>query len=762
MPIPSATFSSGVLSLASNGASTASIERTVTTTSPNVRHALNIAVTRGPVKLSVVSVPSDADLIEEQTLRTGNHSLSFVPVESQFKIKLATQDNAIRIVSSMTIAPAGDLSVPSPWPEDVFYKLSRSQSGNVLYVADGVGPIRRVERRSNTSWSIVDVENTDGPWRSPNLNAALTLTPSQRGGVGTLTASKSFFKAGHVGAIFKIAHSGQAQAAIVTGGDQWSTPIKVTGVGASRALRWSVAGTFTGTLRLQQSIGNTLSFTNVGSTAAAGSFTYNDGLDNNVIYYRVGAAAGDFTSGTATASIEFDIGSTVGIARVTEYTSPTVVAMEVLSPFAKATASTDWSEGAWSTYRGWPKAITLFDGRLWAVRGDEIWGSQSDGFESFLPGDKASDAISRAIATGDVNQCRWLMSLSRLMVGTEGAEASVKSSNFDEPLTPTNNTIKDTSTYGTADIAPLRIDTQGLFVERSEYRVYQIVYDVQAQDYVSRNMMRLNKRIGKPGIKQLAVARQPDTRVYMIRADGQCVVMLYDLADNATGFCRLVTNGAFESVCVLPGIGEDQVFFVVRRQFGNEQRRYYEKLSSFDIETAADAIRLDSAVRRDGVESPVITGLDHLEGRTVAVWADGARHEDRVVTGAQITLDRIYEKVAVGESYDSLYRSSKLAIAAQAGTALTQMKRATHFAPILVNSTANLEYGGDFDEMDRIDDRAADVDWDDGIGLADFELEPIPIPGGHKRDKRVCLRASGPAPISVAGFVLGVQTNENT
>ena len=33
--------------------------------------------------------------------------------------------------------------------------------------------------------------------------------------------------------------------------------------------------------------------------------------------------------------------------------------------FAAVSASTEWSEGAWSDARYWPKAVELFDGRLW-------------------------------------------------------------------------------------------------------------------------------------------------------------------------------------------------------------------------------------------------------------------------------------------------------------------------------------------------------------------------------------------------------------
>jgi hypothetical protein len=44
----------------------------------------------------------------------------------------------------------------------------------------------------------------------------------------------------------------------------------------------------------------------------------------------------------------------------------------------------------------------------------------------------------------------------------------------------------------------------------------------------------------------------------------------------------------------------------------------------------------------------VMTGLGHLEGRTVSILADGNVHPQRAVTGGQVTLDRPYSVVHVG------------------------------------------------------------------------------------------------------------------
>jgi hypothetical protein len=52
-----------------------------------------------------------------------------------------------------------------------------------------------------------------------------------------------------------------------------------------------------------------------------------------------------------------------------------------------------------------------------------------------------------------------------------------------------------------------------------------------------------------------------------------------------------------------------------------------------------------------GVAVPVITGLDHLDGMTVAILANGFVLDRQVVSGGQITLPANYSKVHVGLPY---------------------------------------------------------------------------------------------------------------
>ena len=61
---------------------------------------------------------------------------------------------------------------------------------------------------------------------------------------------------------------------------------------------------------------------------------------------------------------------------------------------------------------------------------------------------------------------------------------------------------------------------------------------------------------------------------------------------------------------------------------------------------------VDDGINTTGTDMTTITGLDHLEGETVAILADGASMSERVVSSGSITLDYPCQSVTVGRPYD--------------------------------------------------------------------------------------------------------------
>lgn len=632
---------------------------------------------------------------------------------------------------------------------------------------------RRIERRDDNSWSVVLYQPEDGPFRIPNLDN-IRLTPSALTGLITLTASRALFRSGHAGALFKITSIGQQVEVDVTAEAQWSDPIRVTGVGSSRDISVTRAGTWSATVTLQRSVGEIGAWADVETYTTNATATYNDGLDNQVIFYRIGVDTGDYTSGTAELNLTYTSGGITGIVRILPGPSPTSAQAIVLKALGSTSASEDWSEGVWSDYRGWPSAVTIYEGRLWWAGNDRIIGSVSDAYESFdeeIEGD--SGPINRTIGFGPVDVINWLLPAQYLLAGTEGSELSIRSTAFDEPLTPTAFQIKEIETQGSASVQAVKIGTRAMMVQRSGLRVYQLAYDGVSSDYGATDLTELVPEIGDPGIVGMAVQRQPDTRVHCWRSDGTAAVLVSQPAENVTCWIEVETDGSIEDAAVLPGTTEDAVYYVVKRIIGGATVRYLEKFA-LESECRGGALnkQADSFIVYSQSASSTITGLSHVEGESVVVWDNGICLADEngdiatfVVSGGSITVTNggeAYEATqgVVGLFYSAPYYSTKLAYGAAGGTALTQPKRVNALGLILANTHAQgIQFGADADHLSKMHQVEGGKRVDQDSIWSHYDYRPSHIDDTWSTDSRVYLLAQAPRPCTVLGMVVEMETN---
>ena len=761
----------GYMGLTGNG-SAAAIRRqqvTVVSADQNVEHALRIVIQRGPVTLKVGSSSGSDDYINETTLRTGTHSLAFTPTGSSFWIQFESRLKRQVLVNSCTVESSGVVSITAPWLEADLDNLRDSQSGDVIFVACSGYQQRRIERRATRSWSVVTYDTEDGPFRLENVTP-ITITPSALSGNITLTASAPLFRSGHVGALYRITSNGQQVSASISAQNQFTNAIRVTGVDATRVFTVSIdeVGAGANTFTLQRSLeSDTGPWTDVQQWTADVTTTYDDGLDNQIAWYRLGVKTGDYGSDTHTVSLSYTVGSIDGVVRITSFTSSTSVAAEVITDLGGTSATDTWAEGEWSTYRGFPTSVNITEGRLWWAGKDGVWGSVSDAFESFddeTEGD--SGPISRSIGSGPVDTINWILALQRLIVGGEGAEFTCKSSSFDEPLTPTNFMIKQVSTQGSAAIGAITIDKIGVYVQRGGTRVMQISYEGETGEYGSIDLTALIPEATQPRIVRMAVQRQPDTRVHCVRSDGKVAILVFDRSENVLCWSLFETDGVVEDVAVLPGAvgdSEDVVYYHVRRTINGATKRYLEQWAlESECEGSTLNKQADSFILYSGAATTTITGLDHLEAESVVVWGNGASLGSYTVSGGQITgLTSSVTSAVIGVGYTAQWKSTKLAYAAGLGTALTQRKKVQHLGVIMRNTHASgLQYGPDFTNLDDLPGTEDEADVSSTSVHSTYDEEPFEFPGSWDTDARLCLQATAPKPCNLLAAVISVETHD--
>ena len=755
----SAWQTGGYLALLGDGTNAAIRDQQVTVSNAGTEHALRLVIARGPVILRVGSTSGGDEYITEATLGTGTHSLAFT-TSGDFYIRLMNRRSFTSLVDSVAVEGAGSVELTVPYLAADLKLIRMTQSGDVLYVACGGYQQRKIERRAARSWSVVSYEPETGPFRNVNTTP-ITIAPSALTGDITLTASKAFFRSTNVGSLFRIQSSGQTVTASINAENTFTNTIRVAGVAGQRAFGITIAGTFTATLTLQYSVAEPGSWVDATTYTTVQSISYNDDLDNQIIYYRIGVKTGNFTSGPVTATLVYTSGSLTGVARVTAYTSPTVVSAVVLTDFGAVTASSDWWESIWSDRRGWPSAVALYEGRLWWFGADKSIGSISDAFEDFddnFEGD--AGPINRSIGEGPVDSICWALPMQRLIIGTQGAEFSARSSSFDEPLTPTNFNIKPASTQGSKLINAVRVDSLGIFVQRAGQRLYQLSYNLDQNDYRSEDLTIGVPDLNEIGIVHIAAQRQPDTRIHCVRTDGTAAILIFDSGENVICWVEIETDGDIEDVCVMPGTSEDAVYYVVNRTGG----RYIEKWA-LESECRGGTLnkQADSFITYSGVPTSIITGLAHLEGKSVVAWGAGKDLGTYTVSGSQITLSQQVTSCVVGLAYTAQFQSAKQAFGASMGTPLNQRKRIDHVGLILADTHyQGLEYGPDFTTMDslplveREELTAADTVWDE------YDNDMVEFPGEWSTDSRVCLQATAPRPCTILACTVSMTLNDKS
>lgn len=768
----SAWATGGYMSLIGTAYNAAIRKQTITVSGgdQNVEHALRVIVAKGKVTLRVGSADEGDQYITETTLGIGSHSLSFTPTGNVF-VKLFSYTRYATLIDSIVIESAGAMTLPTPWVEADLGLIRTDQSADVIYCACDGYQQRKIERRATRSWSIVLYQPEDGPFRPVNLTKT-TLTPSQLFGDITLTASKALFRSTHVGALFRILSVGQLVRDPLTGDNQFTNSVRVTGVGAGRNVTLFITsgGGFVGTVTLQRSIDDQSSWVDVTTyNTTLSSTVYNDGLDNQIAFYRLGFKTGDYASGTIDeAALDYPSGGTSGVLRISAVTNSTTATAYVLSELGNDSASADWSEGAWSDYRGYPTAVALAEGRLGWYGRDKFWESVSDAFEGF---DDATigDAgpISGSIGSGPVDRINWALALERIAIGGQGAEHFLVSSSLDEPLTPTNRNIKSPSNQGSAAVQAVKVDDRAIFAQRSGQRLYATGYDQATFKYITDDITKFAPDVvaedASVTITRLAVQRQPDTRVHAVLSDGTVLVEVYDKLEDVSCLLHIETDGDVEDVIVMPGTREDAVYYSVKRTINGSTVRYLEKWA-LESECVGGTLnkQADAFIIYSGVATTTITGLGHLEAATVVVWGNGKDLGTYLVSGGQITgISQAVTSAVVGLGYMADWESAKLAYAAGLGTALTQPKQVGHLGLILANTHyQGLLYGPDADHLDNLPliedgaETAADTVWDS------YDKESFELDGTWDTDSRLYLRAQAPRPATILGAILSIETND--
>jgi hypothetical protein len=607
--------------------------------------------------------------------------------------------------------------------------INFAQSADVLYLAHLSHAPAKLTRTSHTAWTLNDIDFTDGPYLDENITDT-TLYASANTGSVTITASASLFASTDVGRLIRF------REILEIHHDEWKT---ATSYANDITIRYN---------------GNVYKQT-TGSTQTSGA-TPPVHLDGEETYGSV-----DWTYQH----------SATGYVKITAYTNATTVTALVKNDtgflpdhvVASGNATKKWSLGSFSTTTGFPRAIGFYEERLYfastTTQPQTIFGSVSADFENHTPGINDDDAINVTIASDKVNVIKHLLPARFLQLLTTSAEFTLSGGAGSEPVTPTNVNVLRETTFGTGDVKPLRAGNSTIIIQKGGEKVKEITFDLDTDGLLGVDLTVLADHLARGGLTDMVWQQEPELLLWFVHTDGRLIGLTYDRANATIGWHEhsLGGDGVVESITAIPSGAEDQVYLTVKRTINSATVRHVVFLKSLyfndDVE---DAFFVDSGLTYDGSATATVTGLNHLEGVSVTILADGAAHADKTVSGGTITLDRSASKIHIGYGYTSLVETLRMEAGAEDGIAQGKIKR-IHGVTARFYQTVGAELGPDLNNLDRLPFRDSSMSMDQAVPLFSGDKE-ISFPSGYDNDAKIVIRQTQPLPMTI----LAIMRRSNT
>jgi len=350
------------------------------------------------------------------------------------------------------------------------------------------------------------------------------------------------------------------------------------------------------------------------------------------------ASADVFDSGHVGAYFKITNGATIGYVQITAVTDARNAVADVKETVA-AGAVTTWCEGAWSDYRGYPGSVTFYEQRLcWGGsthKPQTFWASQTDDYENMEAGSGDSDALAYTISDNQVNATSWLSPLRSLVIGTVGG-SFILDTGDDTPVTPSNVSIRKELSYRSMRLVPKMIGQFLYYIQANEKTVREIGYDYSTDSFIGNDVTLLSEHITGDGIVDMDVQEAPDNVLWCVRSDGEMACLTRQIEQQVTAWTRIVTDGDFKSVAIIPNGAEDQVWVVVERVIDGNTKKYIEYFKPFDFGNEQEdcffvdcGLTLDSPDDIEGItraDPCVITATGHS-------FIDGDRVRLRGIVG---------------------------------------------------------------------------------------------------------------------------------
>ncbi len=453
-----------------------------------------------------------------------------------------------------------------------------------------------------------------------------------------------------------------------------------------------------------------------------------------------------------------------------------------------------WRLGAWNTRDGWPWTVSFSQGRLvWGGSNSQpqtIWMSVVNDVDNFRPNGYgqvsgvdesvvADDAITRTIDSDRVNAFYWMLDTPKgLIIGTDGTEYLISQTSTAEPLSNTNIENRPQTFLGSKRyVKAVRAgNTAAVFVQKAGRKLIELLFSLDVDSFTARDLTVLSEDITKSGIVDVAYQQEPSPIVWCVLGNGTIAAATYEREQDVIAWHKHVIGGSLtgsdnpqvKRVAVISDTAGsepvDLLWMIVRRTINGTDVEHIEFIEDqFDGSSDAleDAFFVDSGVTYDSTLTNTISGLDHLEGQTVSVLANGEDHANKVVSGGSITLDASYTKVHVGLPYTSKMATLPTAEMRQIQPETSVKVKRLERAQVLFNESFGVKFGVTAGTNSDISDSDLEpVEFESSDTVFTGLIEDMLIGSPYDRNQKFWIVQDGKYPTTVQAITIETEVHE--
>lgn len=511
--------------------------------------------------------------------------------------------------------------------------------------------------------------------------------------------------------------------------------------------------------------------------------------------YNVTFSAATLNAGHVGTYFKLNVSGTMGAVKIVTVTSSTTGTARVVVAPGGTTATAIWYEASWSDYRGWPRTITFFEGRL-AYGGntaepDTIWFStllnyyQLDTVTTSVAADLKY--FQATLRSSQLNRIQWLSAKQVLNIGTSGAEWTAKAADPQLSFASNNCQFTEYTNHGSAYVQPIKASNSTVFLTADYKRLREFVFNFESDSYIANDLSYLAEPLtGKVASSRTYISHmawsESDSTLWCVDF-GELIGMTWERQKGVFAWHYHKLAGSYgsnppsvESIAVAPSNDgtHDDLWISVIRTINGSTKRYIEVINSEFQFASLNSTEMQAILVTQPEYAPffsdcakyvynspastTVSGLSHLEAETVQVLADGKYVGTKTVSGGAITLTTAASQIVVGLEKSWKAKLIKPEMGALIGSTQGAIMRIDR-VNMKFYRTIGVSVGSSESEAEELDFRDAGAAI--GAEIIPYTGEKtVDFRGSPDREQNVLLFGSDPYPVTVVSVAMRGDTRD--